>query len=113
MEFGAVGDHPGLRWLGCLDAVGGSGGGWLGGSRASDHADADLHFGPHAATVVEDSGVPFDKVFEGDLLVADDLAARHAFGDPVESGTVGNHSWLGWLWSLNTVAGACGRAGDG
>jgi hypothetical protein len=106
VELGAVGDHARLSGLRCGNAIA-SGScrryHWcrchgLGCSdRTADDANAHIDLRPHAGAVVADSRIPLSEFSDGDFLEADDLAAVHAFSNPVELGAVGDHARLGRL----------------
>jgi hypothetical protein len=58
---------------------------------------------PHVAAIQSDTSVPLDEITQCDLLVADNLAADHSFGDEIELLTTLNYAWLCWLQRLNCL----------
>jgi hypothetical protein len=81
---------------------------WTGTS--SDYANADLHFSPHARTIVFDSRIPTHEIFKRDFLVAADLVTSHALGYSMEFVTIRCHAWLSGHWRRDTIANT-GRSG--
>jgi hypothetical protein len=75
---------------------------WTGSS--SNDADADVHFRPHARTIVLDCWVPPHKICERYLLEAVHLIARHALSYPMELVAARDHSGLSWLGRLDTIS---------
>lgn len=120
VELLAVGHHSRLRGLGRSHAVAGGRGGdrrLRRGSRrrrgAPDDADAHIHLGPHAAAVGAHACVPLGEVGEADAIVAEDLAAGDALGNPVELVAVGHHARLRRLRCLDAVARGRGGGSHG
>jgi len=59
---------------------------------------------PHIPAIIAYTRVPFDKVSQGDFLIANNLTARHALGCKMEFLAICYHARLGWSWGLDAVA---------
>jgi hypothetical protein len=90
MELFTARNYAGLSRLRSLNRIGS--GYWTGSS--SDYANADLHFSPHARTIVLDGRIPPHEVCKRYLLVAVHLIASYTLGYLMELVAVGNYPGL-------------------
>jgi hypothetical protein len=75
--------------------------------------NAEVSISPHVSTVRTNTWVPFYKLSEGDLVVADDLGADYALGDVMEFVAVANHARLRREGCRDIVTGRCGLGAGG